>query len=555
MVACIVGGVVLLFIAYKVYVKYYYHKQKMQTILPPTREPLAYSTHSMSPSTNTMMAGSLYGDAYNRDSWRASQSKASLSSHLDRGYGSEVNYPYHSQRRSSSQGLLASPPAGVYHHDSSAPNSPLSPSTDINGPSVPPSALDVYDSPQHSKALSSSSSTMTLKRSYASSVKSAGGMLNAPLPSHRRDSYLPHLPENRDQVQIVPPQPLGFGLGGMATSLDQKTLAFSTSSGIGGGDDDFTRGLVWQEGNPDAVARASKLGEEERMRYLAQGPVRTTSPAAMRGAVHNHLYAGSNAGSSGVRTPDVPSSRSRSPAHPAAWDGSSSSDVGPSVSQRGGVPPSHPLEPSNSTQSNISQNARNAALMNQQSPLALMSGGVSDGDPSHPLMAPYPPQKDSTSNSPILSAFRNPAQQQSHPATNPSSNEFFSHSHSNSANSGSANSGFNHGERTPGLMSENGSGSVPSAPMTDSSGRQSATEQRLGVANPGEEGSQQRQQSAPAGEVSQPQDAFLVDEERRIALGKDSQLQVVGDAPASPKQSEKRQSRGWGFSKMLGGRG
>ncbi|KAE8233716.1 hypothetical protein CF326_g1253 [Tilletia indica] len=47
----------------------------------------------------------------------------------------------------------------------------------------------------------------------------------------KRESYLPHL--NRDAMQIVTPSPLGFGLGGMATATDQRTLAFSKASGIG----------------------------------------------------------------------------------------------------------------------------------------------------------------------------------------------------------------------------------------------------------------------------------------------------------------------------------
>jgi len=522
-VGCIVGGVVFVFVAYKVYVKYYYHKHKTQIVLPPAREPQSYTSHPLSPSTNTM-TGSLYGDAYNRDSWKGSHSRASISSHLDK-HGSENNYPYHSQRRSSSQGLLGS----AFNPDASAPNSPLSPSTDLSiGPSMPPSTLDNYEVNAHRKELSSSSSTMTLKRSYAPSVKSSGGMSST--PAYRRESYLPHLPENRDQIQITPPQPLGFGLGGMATAIDQKTLAFSTTSGIGSGEDDFTRGLVWQEGNPDAAAqlKAAKLGEEERLRYLAQGPVRTMSPGAMRGAIHNHVYSNSNAGSSGMRTPDVPSSRSRSPAQVAPWDGSSTSDVGPSVSQRGTIPPSqppsHPLESSYSSQSLNSQTARNAAFTSQQSPLGLMSEGI----PSHPLAST------GTSNSPILSAFRNPVQPHPmHPVI--SSAEFTSHSHSNSANSGSANSGYNHGERTPGMMSEsvsteNGSGS---APMTDSSGRQSATEPRVS------------------------HNGFLVDEEKRIAIGKDGQLKVMGGEEVNspePNSDDRRQSKGWRLGRMLGSR-
>ncbi|UZJ51625.1 hypothetical protein CBS101457_000945 [Exobasidium rhododendri] len=531
-VGAIVGAVLFAFFAYKLYVKLYHHQHRRQVELPAVREPLSYASHALSPSGGTM-TGTLYGDAYNRDSWKGGHSRASLASNLDK-YGSESTYTFQNQQRASSQGLLAmSPTVGVFSADNSAPSSPMSPPTEMNFPTVmPSSATDGFEASNSSNALSSTSSTMKLKRSYAPSMKSSAAASTA--PTYRRDSYLPHLPENRDQIQITPPQPLGFGLGGMATAVDQKTLAFSSTSGIGGTQDDFTRGLIWHEGNPETAAqlRASKVGEEGRSRYLAQGPVRTMSPAAMRGAVHNHLYTGSNAGSSGMRTPEIPSSRSRSPAQVGAWDGSSASDVGPSVSQRGTIPPSqqftHPLEASNnSSHSHSSQTARSGAFTSQQSPLGMMGGGGnSEGFPAPIINSIGTPNHPS----PILGAFRNPAQGQGPPIAEWTST---SHSHSNSANSGSANSGYQHGERTPGLMSgsvstENESGS---APLTDGSDRQSATDIRL------------------------PQNG-AVEEERRIAIGKDGRLEALNGVGLNdvqpPKAEGKRQSKGWRLGSMLG---
>lgn len=525
-VGCIVGGAAALFISYRVYLKWFNARHQGPMVLPPAREPQDYASQYLSSTSTNAMAGTLYGgEGSYRDSWKGgsgSQSKASITSHMERGFGSESSFPYHAHRTSSSQGLLAQSPSLAAPGEVPSPLSPPSPTPDNtvgSNPVTPPS--ETYEPPQHFKAPSSRSSTMAIKRSYATSLKSSSGA--APHSSgFRRESYLPHLPENRDQIQIVPPQPLGFGLGGMATALDQKTLAFSSTSGIGTGEDDFSRGLVWQEGNPEATAqaqKASKLGEEERLRYLAQGP-RVLSPS-IRGAVHNHIYAGSNAGSSGMRTPDIPSSRSRSPAPVTPWDGSSTSDVGPSVSQRGAIPPSqplsHPLEDAHSN--SLSTYGRNTALTNLQSPLALMSGAATTSPP-----------KEMTKDSPILGAFRNPAQPQHQMEYGGAGSG--THSHSNSQNSGSAASGYLHGERTPGLVSESvstghGSGS---APLTDNSDRY---------------------------------DAHAPDEEKQMALGRVGQPRVIGvddtfaqtndAAPASlPKVNERRQSRGWSLGRMMG---
>lgn len=526
-IAGIVGGAAAIFVSYKVYVRWHHRQQQRKADLPPIREPQDYSSQYLAPQTNAM-AGTLYGggDQYGRDSWRTgSHSRGSFNSHADRKYGSEASLPYHNPRRSSSQGLLLQSSTPVpYSNEVPSPTSPMSPVLP-ESPAIlprPASVLDAYEASQrqqqqpvqqlspplqqHGKMLSSSSSssTMTINRNYASSTRTSPGLAaSIPGSTYRRDTYLPHLPENRDQIQIVPPQPLGFGLGGMATAIDQKTLAFSSTSGIGIGDD-FSKGLVWQEGQPpDAPTAAgssshplqhrnSKLAEEERLRYLAQGP-RTMSPA-MRGAVHNHLYAGSNAGSSGMRTPEIPSSRSRSPAPIAPWDGSSTSDVGPSVSQRGAVSPSeHPLqhlEASPLIPSNMStpQYNRNGAFMtSQQSPLAMMSGVTTEDVLAMQQQNPEGGlQKDgpSITSSPILGAFRNPASPRQQAAVSRTPSDLPTHSHSNSQNSGSsAGVGIDlSGERTPGLVegsvsTENGSAT---ALRTDSSGRQSVNEVRIG---------------------------------------------------------------------------
>lgn len=189
--------------------------------------------------------------------------------------------------------------------------------------------------------ISSSSSTMALKRSYASSVQSShlthssspiyglgvnhwqGGM-----PA-KRSSYLPHSPVNRDKIQIKTPQPLGIGLGGLATAVDQRTLAFTPDSGIGDGSSEiFGQGMIWPspdpaEGSERPQRRArmpistshSSIGHDERMRYLQEGPARQASPAESGRSKRPTLEPAARITSS----PRQSESRSRSPAHlPAA---------------------------------------------------------------------------------------------------------------------------------------------------------------------------------------------------------------------------------------------
>ncbi|PWN33531.1 uncharacterized protein FA14DRAFT_173324 [Meira miltonrushii] len=400
--------------------------------------PIHFPMRSTSPGPS--MVGSLYGDIYPTDSMRGSMSKASFYSNPTPYQGSSAS-EYGRPRRASSQALFPSI-GGIGEEGSADPSVPGSP-TDF-GPASP---ADTYDGPRHGRALSSASSTMTLKRSYAGSSYRGMSGSHSPVPfgnkrSHspgplnvRRDSYLPHLPENRNQVQIVPPQPLGFSFG-MAQALDQRTLAFSKGSGIGDFDEEFSRGLLWaaqngrepeNEAEAEAIkaaaqahiARGGSIDDQARLRYLAEGPSSRSFNPTMRGAIHNHLY-DSQPGSSGARTPDGPS-RPRSPAQ-ANWDGTgSSSDIGPSVSQRGAALPSHPLE--NVNQAPYNGRGGSMGLGSEQSPLGLMklqldsnNDNAEDADISLNTV---------TGSSPILKAFQNPSSHVSHAtrATNPAEAE------------------------------------------------------------------------------------------------------------------------------------
>lgn len=349
--------------------------------------PMPFGTPAGGASTRSAtVVGSLYGETYGRDSWKKEGSRPGTPH-----FGPAGDYGGHRPRRSSLSGLLNAAPEsdlGVANTENNSPSGSPTLGAEEARPSSdgePGDAASGYGG--RPRVLSSSSSTMALKRAYTPSSNrapstyasstfrgSSGNLLaghNGSAPP-KRDTYLPHLPENRDKIQIVPPQPLGFGLGGMAQALDQRTLAFSKSSGIGDFDDDFSRGLVWQakQGNTEAVSDAVAAGlltseeaaqlqrngtsqandgpaggmsEEERSRYLAQGPLRPLTPS-MRAQIHNHIYPNSQPNSIGMRTPDVEQSpRSRSPARGDGWEPgwtSSTSDIGPSVSQRGGVAPS-----------------------------------------------------------------------------------------------------------------------------------------------------------------------------------------------------------------------
>lgn len=500
-----------------------------------------------STSPGPSMIGSLYGDAYPAESMRGSISKASFYSTPTPYQGSSASeYGINRPRRASSQALFPSA-GGIGEEGSADPSLPGSPN-DFR----PTSPADTYDGPRHGRALSSASSTMTLKRSYAGSSYRGMSGSHSPVPfgnkrSHspipfgnRRDSYLPHLPENRNQVQIVPPQPLGFSFG-MAQAIDQRTLAFAKGSGIGDFDDEFSRGLLWAAQNgrePENeveaeaikvaaqahIARGGSINDQARLRYLAEGPSSRSLNPTTRGAIHNHLYnSTSQPGSSGARTPEAPS-RPRSPAQ-ANWDGTgSSSDIGPSVSQRGATISSHPLENVSSMPYNVRGGAM--GLGSEQSPLGLMkfqldanNDAAEDADVSLNTV---------TGSSPILKAFQNPSRQTSNATrtTNPAEPELRSfHTPNDSMNSTHA------GIFTPGLTN---------------SDTRSQTSSRTGPPSL----SHHPQNSLPMTEGHQSSSAdhyrsnSTAPRLQDISIEHDQPLQEA-DATGSPKKEKRRLSKGW----------
>ncbi|CEH12452.1 hypothetical protein CBOM_00433 [Ceraceosorus bombacis] len=540
-VAMIFVAAFVLFFGYKGYKKYHYHKQRkaMQAELPPIREPpsnyflAAGATPSGgSPLSPPSTIGTLYGDTWGRNSWRGSTSKASLGG---RGYSDMGG------RRMSSSGLLGSPGAEAAFGgsqtgaaaDGSAPASPLSLGVDAVLPAAPGEAYD------HSRGISSTS-TNALKRSYAGSVYSGAGggpgsdrgATDMYLPP-RRQSYLPHLPSNRESIQIVPPQPLGFGLGGMAQATDEKTLAFSTVSGIGSDGDEFGKGLVWAEGetsgnggdgNDLATASGSgaKVAHGDRARYLAEGPVRTWSGSG-----------GGAAGPSNWQSPSAPPSRSLTPGAAPSWEDRSSGHRGPgnmsastssssrrassSQSQRRLPQQAHPLSESSYSSQHASPadplstptNHQNGTFASLQSPLQLMSDGPNGAHGRHASDAdtlntgPSSVEGVGANGSPIIGAFR-------------------------SAGTGNyiARANENMPELASGSASGSGSHSSPTDPSTDSSGRPSAADEES------------------------------IDRGERFAVGKDGVLRLGGPAvPEKQHESEARSSgsrKSWGFTNILG---
>ncbi|KAL9939221.1 hypothetical protein V8E36_002034 [Tilletia maclaganii] len=109
-------------------------------------------------------------------------------------------------------------------------------------------------------------------------------------PRVKRESYLPHL--NREAMQIVTPSPLGFGLGGMATATDQRTLAFSKASGIGDTasllSDPLLSATITSRENVDGTAPQPGGGGngaewEQRVNAYRAGAASADSPAAPLG--------------------------------------------------------------------------------------------------------------------------------------------------------------------------------------------------------------------------------------------------------------------------------
>lgn len=297
-VGCIFAGIAVLYFSYRGYVKW--HRRKTvptDAELPPVRElqpsyiaggggagTLGGTASSRPWPTSSSSMGTLYETSpYASNKMHASGSRPSLGggSIFRQSLGPDafngVNGSH--SRRDSSAGIV--PPTA----DSSVPGSPIaSPMSEMGVLTAPPTAAD-SDYGHH--RMSSASSTMALKRTYAGSVYKGSvgntGFASSPTfeKQQRRDSWLPHSPLNRDWIHIVPPQPLGAGFGSLAMATDERTLGFSKNSGIGSGEEVFSSGLVWaapgsnQTGPaPAGTTSWSSLSQDQRHRYLQDGPSR-----------------------------------------------------------------------------------------------------------------------------------------------------------------------------------------------------------------------------------------------------------------------------------------
>lgn len=362
---CIFGGMAAIYFSYRLYVKWHRRRHHFPTTaaaeMPPPRQPMTSMYGAPMPTTmmtNSPSQGSIFGDP-----WRgpASGSRASLGTpgstfkqNADGTYtprsASGLLNPAASQAgshggpgSSSHHGSPSSGPVDLaspsYSSDGLTPPPPAHHRSTNSGSSSPDTGAETPHVSMHPR-MSSGSSTMTLKRSYASSTYK-GSYASPSLSSlgMRRESYLPHSPLNRDAIQIVPPQPLGIGFGGLAQAKDERTLAFSTTSGIGSGEEIFSQGLVWGQedgsgqngasesgaagaGSPSGTNWGSSIDQDQRTRYLQQGPAASTPRPGRGFNSPNGSFAAtsgrSGSGSGLVRAPDSSTSgfesRSRSPA-------------------------------------------------------------------------------------------------------------------------------------------------------------------------------------------------------------------------------------------------
>ncbi|KAN0060880.1 hypothetical protein ACQY0O_006614 [Thecaphora frezii] len=369
-VASIFGGIAVLFFGYRLYKKLwnFWHRE---SLLPPVREPPS-AYYGQTPITPMMQGSpySVFGGAH------ATGSKGSSIAVPSPAYNGVVT-----------------------------PSEIPSPSTAAADSLLDAGLLDGSDS--HGRGystVSSSSSTMTLKRSYAK-PSSASALLALSTPTNgRRESYLPHSPLNRDSIQIVPPQPLGFGTGGFAMATDQRTLAFSKSSGIGAGDD-LTSGLVWagseqQQQNGSRRSSRAYMGEEERRKYLMEGPsstLRSSSPAVASSATSH--ASGRTAPTAGPSFPPMALSARVRPAMSEA-----SSNLDPQTVRR-------------DARMMTSIDAR--AFDETKSPLQRV---VTDrhAAPHHRMPSEATSLETDVGNSPILGAFQTPSSVGSRSSTRPS---------------------------------------------------------------------------------------------------------------------------------------
>lgn len=310
-VAAIFVLLAVLYFGYRGYVKWHRYRSKpIDSELPPIREPIGPYSASSGGYTNPT-------PSYGGDTWRTagSASKGSFQGGTGSIYG-QLSPDFGPTSRRQSFGAFP----GASDSPDSIPGSPYSMGPEVQIPLAAAAATTSGSTRPSPETLAhhrmSSASTMTLKRTYAGSVYKGSSSMSPSssmtLPQ-KRESYLPHSPYNRDSIQIVPPQPLGVGFGSMATATDERTLAFSKSSGIGLGDDTFSQGLVWggesaqKDGarptdpthsaspsldgrgpsSPVATSQppqsssthvnSGSLGHQQLRRYLQEGPSRANS--------------------------------------------------------------------------------------------------------------------------------------------------------------------------------------------------------------------------------------------------------------------------------------
>ncbi|KDN38635.1 hypothetical protein K437DRAFT_21548 [Tilletiaria anomala UBC 951] len=328
-VGCIFIAIGAAFVGYKVYKRLWHirNRRKIEDSLPPIREPFGvYAATTLRGGTLGLhgapsAAGSTLASPYatlKKTSYEAVSSGDPNSQGINDGL---IKPPFEFTRNNS---ITTSTSGTPLPSSSNSPKSPHSALAPLGNRSMDASEFGHM----HSRSINgSTSSTMVLQRSYTPSLYKSSSALSSHASSlpPRRESYLPHNPMNRDSMMIVPPQPLGFGsANSMAMGTDQKTLAFSKMSGIGGRDD-FGSAFTWV--GPGAAgeeplandAAADGYHPPSHMSGLRRGPSSTAAaergqhlkngPSSMLGVTGT----GSSNGSAGVSrtsSPGAPSHRS-----------------------------------------------------------------------------------------------------------------------------------------------------------------------------------------------------------------------------------------------------
>ncbi|GAC96848.1 hypothetical protein PHSY_004432 [Pseudozyma hubeiensis SY62] len=374
-VASIFGGIALVFGAYKAYCKLWRYTHRSEELPPISQPQTAYHGGVvMSTVTDAPTFASIDRHASSNDFLAASSASTSTWPHAD--------------------GLAST-------STSEMPSPSIRPLDSV----VLSTPSDVYDPHlRGTSTISSSSSTMTLKRSYLRSPSAS--QLSYMSHSSRRESYLPHSPLNRDSIQIIPPQPLGFG-GSMAMATDQRTLAFSSNSGIGTSDD-FTSGLVWTERNSDRPHRA----QQDRRRYLAHGPTSVRSSSATPSQLSSSQPSPTTAARSlASRTPDEQLYPAASPSSETQTPGAN--DAAPQVKPEASAINPQLLSAKDSPLQRLQSNAGSSALPR---PPSHDSGTPSDSDTS-PILSPFVPQSGPPSSSNSAASHSNPLSAETKPGS------------------------------------------------------------------------------------------------------------------------------------------